>query len=131
MTHPEADRLIELVRDRTSDPEALARIGEFPGPAIAALVPEEAARFENRPGEEGTAGLKLSIEFMPEEDPRRSVGRISSFQQAEELKQLRALAGAAPVGESDSSITAFDSAGATDADVLAAWILRQGGPGAA
>jgi hypothetical protein len=116
---------------QTSDPEALARIGETAGPAIAALVPEEAARFENRPGEEGTSGLKLSIEFMPEEDPRRSVGRISSFQQAEELKQLRVLAGAAPVGESDSSITAFDSAGATDADVLAAWILRQGGPGAA
>lgn len=26
MTHPEADRLIDLVRDRTSDPEALAHL---------------------------------------------------------------------------------------------------------
>ncbi len=116
---------------QTSDPAALSRIADTSGPAIAALVPEEAARFEHRPGEDGVTGLRLSIESMPEEAPRRAIGRISAFQQTEELRQLRVLAGAAPAGVPATNGTGVDSVGATDADVLAAWILSQGGPGVA
>ncbi len=116
---------------QTSDPEALARIASTAGPAIAALVPEDAARFEHRPGETGSAGLRLTVEFLPDEEPNRPIGRISAFQQNEELGQLRALAGAVPAIEGSPAGSARGSEPATDADVLAAWILRQGGRGAA
>jgi hypothetical protein len=116
---------------QTSDPAALARIAKTEGPAIAALVPEDAARFEHRPGAGGTAGLRLAVEFLPEAEPKRSIGRISVFQQNEELRQLRVLAGASPAIEGPVAGARAESAGATDADVLAAWILRQGGRGAA
>jgi hypothetical protein len=116
---------------QTSDPAALARIASTAGPAIAALVPEEAARFEHRPGEGDSASLRLTIEFLPESEPKRAIGWISAFQQNEELRQLRVLAGASPAIEAAGTDAVADSAGATDADVLAAWILRQGGRGAA
>jgi hypothetical protein len=116
---------------QTSDPSALARIAKTEGPAIAALVPEDAARFEHRPGAGGTAGLRLTVEFLPEAEPKRAIGRISVFQQNEELRQLRVLAGATPAIEGTGASALAESAGATDADVLAAWILRQGGQGAA
>ena len=116
---------------QTSDPAALARIAGTDGPAIAALVPDDAARFEHRPGEEGAAGLRLTIEQIPEEEPKRAVGQISAFQQAEELRQLRVLAGAAPAVSAAVNGSGVEGAGATDADVLAAWILKQGGRGAA
>ena len=116
---------------QTSDPAALGRIADTDGPAIAALVPEAAARFEHRPGETGSAGMRLTVEFIPSEESKRAVGRISAFQQNEELRQLHVLAGARPATENGAAGLAAGSDGATDADVLAAWILRQGGPGAA
>ena len=96
------------------------------GPAIAALVSAEAARFESRPA--GDSGrLQLRVDAMPDEEPRRPLGRISVFQQAEELRQLRLLAaGGAGPGLASESVAATDGAPATDADVLAAWILSQG-----
>jgi len=117
---------------QTADPAALVRIGETDGPAIAALVPAEAARFEHQPGSDGSSGLRLTVEMVPEDDPRRALGRISAFQQAEELRQLRVLAGATRiVGVAGDGAAGPDAAPATDADVLAAWILGQGGQGAA
>jgi hypothetical protein len=116
---------------QTADPAELARIANTPGPAIAALVPEEAARFEHRPEGSGSTGLRLSVEFLPDEEPRRAIGRISAFQQNEELRQLQVLAGASTAKAGPGTDSAADAAGTTDADVLAAWILRQGDRGAA
>lgn len=117
---------------QTDDPGALARIGDTEGPAIAALVPSDAARFEHRPGSDGFPRLRFTVEMVPDDDPTRSLGRISAFQQAEELRQLRLLmAGASGVGAAADGTAAAIAATATDADVLAAWILGQGGQGAA
>jgi len=117
---------------QTDEPATLARIGETEGPAIAALVPSDSARFEHRPGRDGSPGLRLTVEMVPEEDPKRSLGRISAFQQAEELRLLRVLTGATrSVGAGGDGAAGADAAPATDADVLAAWILGQGGDGAA
>jgi hypothetical protein len=117
---------------QTDDPAALARIGDTDGPAIAALVPPDAARFEHRPESDGSSRLQLVVEMVPEDDPKRPLGRISAFQQAEELSLLRLLTGGTRSGPVAGDGTAgADAAPATDADVLAAWILGQGGQGAA
>ena len=117
---------------QTDDPATLARIGDTEGPAIAALVPSDAARFEHRPGSDGSPRLRLTVENVPGDDPKRSLGRISAFQQAEELRLLRVLTGATrSVGAAGDGAAGADAAPATDADVLAAWILGQGGDGAA
>ncbi len=73
----------------------------------------------------------MTVEYLPNEESKRSIGRISAFQQNEELRQLQVLAGAQPALEGAVPGLATDSEGATDADVLAAWILQQGGRGAA
>jgi hypothetical protein len=118
---------------QTDNPASLAGIDRTEGPAIAALVPSDAARFEHRPGSGESAGLRLTVEAVPEEEPRRAIGRISTFQQAEELRQLRALAGAGGsiARSAGDGGAAPDGTPATDADVLAAWILGQGSQGAA
>jgi hypothetical protein len=117
---------------QTDDPATLARIGDTEGPAIAALVPSDAARFEHRPGSDGSPRLRLTVENVPGDDPKRSLGRISAFQQAEELRLLRVLTGATrSVGAAGDGAAGAGAAPATDADVLAAWILGQGGDGAA
>lgn len=117
---------------QTDDSGALARIDDTDGPAIAALVPSDAARFEHRPGNDGPPRLQLTIEQVPDADPKRSLGRISAFQQTEELRQLRALSGAVrSLGAAGDGSAPAGAAPATDADVLAAWILGQGGQGAA
>jgi hypothetical protein len=117
---------------QTDDPTALARIDDTEGPAIAALVPSDAARFEHRPGSAGSPRLRLTVESVPEDEPKRPLGRISAFQQAEELLQLRVLTGATTMaGVAADGATVAGAAPATDADVLAAWILGQGGQGAA
>ncbi len=117
---------------QTDDPAALSRIGATEGPAIAALVPSDAAGFEHRPASDGSTGLQLTVGTIPEGDPKRALGRISAFQLTEELRQLRVLAGATrtfgPAGDGEAGMNA---APATNADVLAAWILSQDGQGAA
>jgi hypothetical protein len=117
---------------QTDDPEQLARSGQVDGPAIAALVPAGCARFEHRPGPDGPVGLRLSVAHLPDEEPKRTLGGISAFRQAEELRQLRSLAaGPAPAFVMPSVDGEARSAPATDADLLAAWILHQAGPGSA
>ncbi len=117
---------------QTSDREALSRIGDTEGAAIIALLPDGAAVFEHRPGVDGASIGRLSVEFLPDQDPNRAIGHISVFQQSEELEQLRVLMGAAHARPGANGTDAgVEPAAATDADILAAWILRQGGQGAA
>jgi len=76
---------------QTTDPADLDRLLRTPGPAVAALVSEEAAHFLHEPATNGKAPL-LEVTRMPEEKPRWSLGCISAFQQTEELRHLAALA---------------------------------------
>lgn len=117
---------------QTDDPEELARIARFDGPAVAALLPAGCARFEHVPGPDGPVGLRLSVTHVPEEGPRRALGGISAFRQTEDLRQLRSLAAApAPAVALPSADGETRPAPATDADLLAAWILHQASPGPA
>ena len=67
---------------------------------------------------------------MPAEEPKRALGGISTFQQAEGMRHLAALSAgwglvapevAAPSGDGASG----PALSATAADKLAAWVLRQ------
>ena len=125
---------------QTADPADLDRLSRTPGPAVAALVSEEAAHFLHEPVTNGRAPL-LEVRRMPEEEPRRALGSISAFQQTEELRHLVALASlaAAAAGAAAPSVTAGaapgigpPAAGAQDgtapmdpANKLAAWLLSQ------
>ncbi len=75
---------------QTDDAGALLRVGEQVGPAVAALMPSDAGRFVQEPGTDGGAG-RLEVGHLPELEPRRSLGTVSSFQQREELRLLASL----------------------------------------
>lgn len=129
---------------QTSDPGDLAPLEKWAGPAIAALVPPEAGAFLHDP-----VGGRVRVEVVriPENEPKRSLGQISAFQQAEELGLLRDLAAraggppggtAAPAGGGGSgpaAVSADETAAARPTesaprpvepvDVLAAWLLKQ------
>ena len=109
---------------QTDDPLELAALSATPGPGIAALMPEGAAKFVHAPGGT-TLHERLTVSFIPEKEPRKAIGSISAFQQVEELRQLTALAAsvqapAAPVGEPAAVGAEMDEAGQ-----LAAWLIHQ------
>ncbi len=111
---------------QTEDPEGLAPLSDVPGPAVAALLPETAARFVHRPAADG-GPPSLEVDRLPEPDPRRMLGGLSPFQQGEELRHLAALARAADAGAAGPPAEAVVApAAAPDAaGTLAAWLLRQ------
>jgi len=115
---------------QTTDPADLDRLLRTPGPAVAALVSEEAAHFLHEPATNGKAPL-LEVTRMPEEKPRWSLGCISAFQQTEELRHLAALA-SRPAAAAAPGVGAAAATGAQDgtapmdpANKLAAWLLSQ------
>jgi hypothetical protein len=77
---------------QSTDEADLKQLTTVAGPAIFALMPEGAARFVHTPGD-APVWERLSVQFVPEQEPRTAVGSFGVFQQLEELKQLRALAG--------------------------------------
>ncbi len=110
---------------QTDDPEDLATLAAAPGPGIAALMPDGCARFVHV----GAPGLglndRLVVKHLPEKEPRRALGAISAFQQAEELRHLASLAGAVEATvvaevEEGSANAAMDEPGQ-----LAAWLIHQ------
>jgi hypothetical protein len=114
---------------QAEDPAELAVVVEAEGPAIAALVPAGACRFVHHPAAEDGAG-RLTVHHMPSEEPRRSLGSISAFQQAEEMRQLAALSSGWGLGAPELEFQSGDGASgpapqASAADKLAAWVLRQ------
>jgi hypothetical protein len=120
------------------DPGVLGRIGAFPGPAVAALVPESCAAFIHDPGTEvadGDAAPVLRILSLPDSTPRSWVGGMSPGQQARDLELLRAWS-RAPDGPPGSSVAAPEGGSKDDeakerdptiepAERLAAWLLSQ------
>ncbi len=109
---------------QTDDPADLGPLGSASGPGIAALMPAGAAKFIHVPGGK-SLGQRLEVKFLPEKEPKRGLGVMSAFQQAEELRQLAALS--APVemvaprnGDKPEEGLAMDEAGQ-----LAAWLIQQ------
>ena len=139
---------------QTADVADLARVAACDGPAVAALVPEGAARFVHDPAAAAAAAARLTVSHLPADPPRRALGGLSAWQQAEELAQLVVLAGAVIPQERAERASVGTAVGVgmpqriptptavptlapaallrddTNADVdrLAAWLLRQAGP---
>lgn len=110
---------------QAKEPAGLARLAAFDGPGIAALVPDSAARFVHDP----TAPAdRLTIDFLPDNAPRKVIAGLSPAQQMEELALLRAIAAtraASSAGSPGGKPAADAPAGAEPADKLAAWLLSQ------
>jgi len=109
---------------QTDDPQDLAALSATPGPGIAALMPEGAAKFVHAPGGKALHE-RLRVTFLPDKEPKKALGSISLFQQVEELHQLQALATSVqapdvPEGEPSKSGSELDEAGQ-----LAAWLIHQ------
>lgn len=77
---------------QTRDPQELARVAAFQGPAVAALVPDGCALFHHDPAAGGRYQDRLRVEHLPDPEDVRAVGSLSRFHQTEELALLRALA---------------------------------------
>lgn len=124
---------------QTEDAGDLKGIGEFEGPAVAALMPEgRGARFAHDPTLGPGLGGRLSVSSLPEEDEVQPLGSLTVAQQLQELRQLAALKEAVegtppavPAGDSEAS---SDGKGKTarekletvePADQLAGWLLSQ------
>jgi hypothetical protein len=110
---------------QTPDANELAVLEGFAGPAIAAVLPDGAARFLWRPAADGRS--QLSVQSIPATDACTRVGRISGFQQTEDLLWLQRIArdfarapDHAPTPTETASVTALP------AEQLAAWLLREG-----
>lgn len=117
---------------QTADPAELERAGRFAGPAVAALVPEGAARFVHDPAAGRTPAERLTVSYLPDDGPAPIEG-YTVFQQREELLLLRemsrpAAAPAPAAAEPGETPAPAAAAGAgDDADRLAGWLLRQSG----
>lgn len=129
---------------QTTEAADLDEIGRFAGPAVAALVPEGAARFVHRPGAGRAPGDRLSVEPLPDGSAIRPLDGMSAFHQREELGLLREMSAGYRVPgteeRQEASGTGHPAPGtpppppqgaadaapaAVDADRLAAWLLKQ------
>lgn len=93
-------------------------------PAIAAWMPESAARFVHDPARGDRISERLTILHLPDSPPQKKLGGISARQQQEELDQLCALA-RAPESVAAGSSSAAPGVEMTSVDKLAAWLLLQ------
>jgi hypothetical protein len=110
---------------QTADPADVQRLAAFEGPAVGAVVPESAARFVHDPATGSETWQRLAVTYLPEKDPKGSIGGLSGFQQAQELRQLKALAArpaaTAPAAEPGAAAQPLEN----PVDKLAAWLLTQ------
>lgn len=119
---------------QTDDPAALDALAAVPGPAIAALVPQGAARFVHDPAGGAVLGRRLRVDFLPGNGKALALGGVSPFQQHEELAWLMELAAAPAAGPVSGDAAPAAGPGSTSADTsgaqverLAAWLIRQAG----
>jgi hypothetical protein len=115
---------------QTHDASGLEQLAAFPGPGVGALVPDSAARFVHDPSAGPEVSQRLTVSFVPEQEPRMSLGGMSGSQQAEELRQLKELASrpAAATGSAAEGVVAAPKAPPPPmdpVDKLAAWLLTQ------
>jgi hypothetical protein len=111
---------------QTRDVEALARVADSAGPAIAAIFDQEAAIFTHDPLAGNTLWQRLTIVYHPTTPSRKSLAGMSARQQQEELLQLQALAERPTLP--NGPVEALVPSGAGDAtDRLTAWLLNESG----
>jgi hypothetical protein len=111
---------------QTRDKAGLDRFAAYDGPAIAALVSDDAATFIHDPERGSALWQRITIWSRPATEPRKSIGGISPRQQREELAQLEALAERPSL--SSTPVDALAPAGAGDpTERLASWLLTQSG----
>ena len=107
---------------QTVDRAGLDHFAEFRGPAVAALVPDGAARFLHDPAGGKESWQRLSVLELPE-PPRRALGGISAWQMTEDLQQLAALA-RTPFSIPAPGTAASPALGESEAvDRLTSWLL--------
>lgn len=109
---------------QTDDPGKLGRWASAPSPGVAALMPPGAAEFVHIPGP-AALRQRLQVEKLPEKEPRRALGAISAFQQAEELRQLRALVTPIETPLSSNGGRKEEEPLLDEAGQLAAWLIQQ------
>jgi hypothetical protein len=121
---------------QTTDAGDVQRIVAWDGPGILALVPDAAARFLHDPAGGSEIWQRMTVTQVPEAEPRKAVGTSSAAQQAEELRQLRALGKKpsavetvrpmASVGAAEGAPRPVGAAKSEEpVDKLAAWLLDQ------
>jgi len=111
---------------QTRDATGLDRFGAYDGPAIAALVSDDAATFIHDPERGASPWQRITIWNHPTTEHRKSIGGISPRQQREELAQLDAIAERPTL--SSTPVDALAPAGAGDpTERLASWLLAQSG----
>ncbi len=115
---------------QTADETGLDRVARAEGPAVAAWVPEGAARFVHDPTAGPEPWDRIELWQVPESEPTRPIGGVSVRQQLEDLKHLLALARkpvGAPAAEGEAAVAAAPAAPAEGdpVDRLAAWLLSQ------
>jgi hypothetical protein len=118
---------------QVGDADGLAALASISGPAVAAVVPEGAARFVHDPAGGATVHERLRIGFLPEGDVA-PLGGLSAFQQRQELAWLGELATAPAAGPVLGDAAPAVGPGLVTADPpevqvekVAAWLIRQAG----
>lgn len=111
---------------QSHDGTGLDRVASAEGPAVAAMMPETAARFLHDPTAGRESWQRLSVWHVPDA-PRKAVGGFSAWQMQEDIRQLEALA-AAPLAQPIPPGAAPATAGPDAVDKLATWLLGQMGP---
>lgn len=109
---------------QTDDSHELTALAATPGPGIAALMPEGAAKFVHAPGGH-SLHERLTVSFLPDKEPKKPLGSISVFQQVEELRQLRALATSVQAPDLPAAEAAAAGEEMDEAGQLAAWLIHQ------
>lgn len=112
---------------QTADATQLARAAAVDGPAIAALVPSDAAAFVHDPASGDAPWKRLTVSTVPAKAPAHALGALSAWEQGEELKQLLALSQRPP----EAAVVANGASAPDPAEQLAAWLLERANLGAA
>lgn len=111
---------------QTADGSGLDRVAAFDGPALAAVVPPEAAVFLHDPAAGREPWQRLTVQTLGDR-PRRSLGGVSVWQMSEDQKLLADLA-RTPFAIPAAGGPASPAIGVDDAvDRIAAWLLTQSG----
>lgn len=110
---------------QTNDPADLATFAEWDGPGVAAVLPDECARFTHDPSAGATTWERVTVRHLPERPPRLTIGGKSGGQQEEELRQLQAMAAKPAAGAAAAGAAPAPTAPSDPVDKLAAWLLQQ------
>ena len=116
---------------QATDVAELAPLSICGGPAIAALVSDEAARFVADPRAAGSMQPWLRVTHVPTVLPTQPLGSRSVWQQLEELGQLKTLERAATIAAEPATtpLVAVQAAPLDEPSVerLAGWLLAEAG----